>query len=46
MSNLEKAEEAFTPTDEIKQIDEEKVSQDSNSEESVESKLEVKEPTK
>ena len=46
MSNLEKAEEAFTSTDETNQIDQEKVSDDSNKQESVESKLEDKEPTK
>jgi DNA-directed RNA polymerase subunit beta' len=46
MTNLEKAEEAFSPSDETKQVDEEKVSEDSNNQESVDKNLEVKEPTK
>ena len=46
MTNLEKAEEAFAPSGETKQVDEEKVSEDSNNQESVDNNLEVKEPTK
>ena len=46
MTNLEKAEEAFSPSGETKQVDEEKVSEDSNNQESVDNNLEVKEPTK
>ena len=46
MTNLEKAEEAFSPSGETKQVDEEKVSEDSNNQESVDNNLEIKEPTK
>ncbi len=46
MTNLEKAEEAFTPSGETKQVDEEKVSEDSNNQESVDNNLEIKESTK
>ena len=46
MTNLEKAEEAFSPSGETKQVDEEKVSEDSNNQESVDNNLEVKESTK
>ena len=44
MSNLEKAEEAFTPSAEIKGT--EKVNEDSTIQESVDKDLEIKEPTK
>jgi len=46
MTNLEKAEKAFAPSDEIENIAEEKLKEDSNKEESVDKNLEIKEPTK
>jgi len=46
MTNLEKAEKAFAPSDEIENIAEEKLKVDSNKEESVDKNLEIKEPTK
>jgi len=44
MSNLEKAEEAFAPSAEIKET--EKVNEESNTQESVDNNLEIKESTK
>ena len=44
MSNLEKAEEAFTPSAEIKET--ETVTEDSIIQESIDKDLEIKEPTK
>ena len=44
MSNLEKAEEAFTPSDKIEEV--EKVNEEPVIQESVDKDLEIKEPTK
>jgi len=44
MSNLEKAEEAFTSSAKVKET--EKVNEDSTIQESVDKDLEIKEPTK
>ena len=44
MSNLEKAEEAFAPSAEIKET--EKVNEESKTQESVDNNLEIKESTK
>ena len=44
MSNLEKAEEAFTPSDKTEEV--EKVNEEPVIQESVDKDLEIKEPTK
>ena len=44
MSNLEKAEEAFAPSARLNET--EKVNEESNTQESVDNNLEIKEPTK